>query len=49
MELLHFTVLCLLAMACVGLFAAIWAESGWTTRLAIILAVASSAFIVWRD
>ena len=43
MELLHFSVLSLLLMACVGLFAAIWAESGWTTRLAIILAVASSA------
>ena len=47
MEILHFTVLSLLAMACVGLFVAIWAESGWTTRLAIILAVASSAFIAF--
>ena len=47
MELLHSTVLCLLTMACVGLFAAIWAESGWTTRLAIILAVASSAYLAF--
>ena len=47
MELLHFTVLSLLTMACVGLFADIWAESGWTARLAIILAVASSAFIAF--
>ena len=44
MELLHFSVLSLLLMACVGLFAAIWAESGWTTRLALVAAVTSSAY-----
>ncbi len=42
MELLHFSVLSLLLMACVGLFAAIW-----TTRLALVVAVASSAFIAF--
>lgn len=47
MELLHFSVLSLLLMACIGLFAAIWAESGWKTRLAIILAVASSAYLAF--
>ena len=46
MELLHFTVLCLLTMACVGMFAAIW-ELGWAARLAIILAVASSAYLAF--
>ena len=47
MELLHFTVLCLLTTACVGLFAAIWAESGWTTRLALVAAVTSSAYLAF--
>ena len=47
MELLHFAVLCLLTMACVDLFAAIWAESGWTTRLALAAAVTSSAYLAF--
>ncbi len=47
MELLHFTVLCLLTMACVGLFDAIWAESGWTTRVVLLAAVASSAYLAF--
>lgn len=47
MGLLHFTVLCLLTMACVGLFAAIWAESGWTTRIALVASVASSAYLAF--
>lgn len=48
MELLHFSALSLLLMACIGLFAAIWAESGWTTRIALVAAVASSAYLAFR-
>ena len=47
MELLHFTVLSLLLMACIGLFAAIWSESGWKTRVVLLAAVASSAYLAF--
>lgn len=47
MELLHFSVLSLLLMACIGLFAAIWAESGWKTRVVLLAAVASSAYLAF--
>lgn len=46
MELLHFSVLSLLLMACVGLFAAIW-ELGWAARIALVAAVASSAYLAF--
>ena len=47
MELLRFSVLSLLLMACVGLFASIWAESGWTIRIALVAAVTSSAYLAF--